>query len=949
MKPSPPLWRPQPPRWRPRAAARTVAALAALLVTVPCALPAQSGRLAGGVRSSTDGSPLAQVRVRLLDSAGAIRAEVRTDARGEFRVAEIAPGRYLLSAALVGWLAQLRRDVEIASGRTTRIWIALTPAPYGLDPVTVTEKRRGERLLESPAPLSVIGREEVESRPAIDLLDHADEATGTDILRTGLQNGYVVTRGFNSLFNASLLLLTDHRISRVPSLHVNLPRAVPVTSLDIERIEVLRGPGSILYGPDASEGVIHVLTKSPIDDPGLSVSVGGGSREQDAVPGYGASTGGVGEIEGRWAARVDDRFGAGLSGRWFRGTDWRYLDPAEVEARAAAAACLSSFSADTPACRPYEPDPGTLPDSDLLARIGHRDFAVEDWALDGRADWRPGTSSAVVVSGGLERTVNSLDQTGVGVAETRDGSTWYAQARLETGDLFAQAYLDKNELRGGRDTYLVRSGQPIRDHSALFVLQAQYGLQPWPGERLTYGVDLIRTIPATDGTQDGIYEGRDDFTQLGGYLQSEAELSRRLMLELGTRLDHHSVLHGLIASPQAALVYRPSERHSLRATFRRAFRTPGANDFFNDLFAQRIPLGGPFSYGVRTQGGAGSGFTFPELDGRPAMKSPFAPLIGEATTSYLPATTPELYRLARELLRTEDPSAAGLLDVAGVPQASEVSPVLAQLDAGSGAFVPVPGGFGAVRDIPPLEAQKTNTLELGYKGLPSERLLLTADAYYTLEQDVITAVEFVTPNVFLDGEQLAAYFRSRGMDDATARALAIGTRSRPGLSRLPLGVIQPRELTDPAPNLLLVLRNHGNLDVFGADISADLDLTSLWRFGAALSWVSDDRFDVGGVQVALNAPTLKSRVSVRYRDAEHGRYAALAHRFVKGFPASSGVYSGRVKDYQLVDLTLGLRLPGTRKLTVQVEVDDLLDAGYRTFPGAPELGRLTLARVVYGL
>src|SRR5690606_9093957 len=88
----------------------------------------------------------------------------------------------------------------------------------------------------------------------------------------------IVLRGFNNVFSGALYMLSDHRIAGVPSLRVNFPHFIPSTNDDIERIEVVLGPGSALYGPGTSNGVMHILTKSPLTTQETSVSLTGGER-----------------------------------------------------------------------------------------------------------------------------------------------------------------------------------------------------------------------------------------------------------------------------------------------------------------------------------------------------------------------------------------------------------------------------------------------------------------------------------------------------------------------------------------------------------------------------------------------------------------------------------------------------------------------------------------------
>ena len=105
-------------------------------------------------------------------------------------------------------------------------------------------------------------------------------APGVDIITEGIQSTNVLVRGFNNIFSGSLHALTDHRLAGVPSLRVNLLHFIPSTDEDIERMEVVLGPGSALYGPNTANGVLHIFTRSPLDSAstGTTVTLGGGER-----------------------------------------------------------------------------------------------------------------------------------------------------------------------------------------------------------------------------------------------------------------------------------------------------------------------------------------------------------------------------------------------------------------------------------------------------------------------------------------------------------------------------------------------------------------------------------------------------------------------------------------------------------------------------------------------
>ena len=122
-------------------------------------------------------------------------------------------------------------------------------------------------------------------------------------------------------------MLTDYRYARVPSIRLNNYNLHPTTPLDIDRVEVVLGPAAALYGPNSANGVMHIITSSPIDKPGSRVSLSGGNQNM---------------LRGvfRHGMAFNEKIGFKVSGQYFRGTDFAYTDP--VEAAAAVANPTSS-------------------------------------------------------------------------------------------------------------------------------------------------------------------------------------------------------------------------------------------------------------------------------------------------------------------------------------------------------------------------------------------------------------------------------------------------------------------------------------------------------------------------------------------------------------------------------------------------------------------------------
>ena len=214
-------------------------------------------------------------------------------------------------------------------------------------------------------PSRVVESDAVQAQRGLSAADYIVGLAGVDNAQTGLVQANTVTRGFNNVFSGTLLTLVDNRITRVPSLRFNAHHFIPVTNHDIERVEVVLGPGSALYGPNSANGVMHIITRSPFGSEGTSVSVMGGERD-------------LRKLSFRHAASTE-KVGVKLSGQYFSGTDWEYTDPEEVRLR------------------------GRNP----------RDYDVSRISGELRLDVRPREDLTGILSAGFAR-INSIEMTGIG-------------------------------------------------------------------------------------------------------------------------------------------------------------------------------------------------------------------------------------------------------------------------------------------------------------------------------------------------------------------------------------------------------------------------------------------------------------------------------------------------------------------------------------------------------
>jgi iron complex outermembrane receptor protein len=744
-------------------------------------------------------------------------------------------------------------------------------------------------------------------------------------------------------------------------LRANVYSLIPLTNEDISRIEVVSGPGSALYGPNSANGVMHLITHSPFESEGTSLSIGGGGRDflnfssRAPVGGRNIYTASL-----RHARRFSDRIGFKVSAQYFQGRDWESYLPIDVAPR------RIQFGIETSAGRKTLGTPV----------INQADFDVEKIGAETRLDFRLSENAALIFNGGYNQ-ISQVELTGIGAAQGVDWKYIYAQARFNYKNLFVQGFI--NGSNAG-DTYILRSGNYIRDNSKIYVGQVQHGLSFGeakaglsPRQRFTYGVDAILTRPDTKNTINGRNEDQDNIDEVGVYLQSETKVFSKLDLVAAGRIDDHSEFEDPVFSPRAALVFKPSADHNLRLTYNRAYSTPSTSTFFLDILVASVanPLNpNKPLIALRARGVPETGYTFRRgSDGRPLMFSQLAPGVG-----YVPATVNTVWPALRQILIAQSPAQIQALLNATLPPSTQLSgtPVLGDLRSFNGATQK----FDLVKDVRNvvrLRPEINNTFEFGYKGVLGEKLLVALDVYHTRRKDFNRlATISQTPNVFANPQQLAAALQptavaitqaliAQGLPpaQAQAQATAIVTGLVTSAAQLPLGVISPEQIQNDT-DVIFTYDSFGEKDISlnGLDLALTYYANPSWVFSGSYSFVTEQGFNLfkssnrvyysnvaGVADVAYNAPGHKAGLSIQYRDLPKGFDAELRGRYVEGFPMRTGPYQGEVQTYTLFDLSLGYDLPFSKNTRSSLSVQNIGDKKHREFIGAPILGRLMLARI----
>ena len=212
----------------------------------------ETATITGTVSDASSRLPLAGVSITIDNTTrGVISDEV-----GEFTIAKLQPGEYGVSVSRVGYVVT-RRKVHLDPGEVKRLQVMLEPTTLELDRINVTAGRFAEKTFASPSPVSVTTDREFEERTFSTTSEVLREEPGILVQKTTAGHGAPIVRG---LIGKHVLLLYDGiRLNR-PTFRFGANQYLNTIDLaSLDRIEVVRGPSSVMYGSDALGGAINLI------------------------------------------------------------------------------------------------------------------------------------------------------------------------------------------------------------------------------------------------------------------------------------------------------------------------------------------------------------------------------------------------------------------------------------------------------------------------------------------------------------------------------------------------------------------------------------------------------------------------------------------------------------------------------------------------------------------
>ena len=417
----------------------------------------------------------------------------------------------IASVTTAGWAGELPVDLtELSLEELMNIEIT-----------SVSKKE--EKLFEAAAAGYVVTGEEIRRSGVTNIPEALRMVPGMHVARIDANKWAVSSRGFNARFATKLLVLMDGRSVYTPIFSGVFWDMQDVLLEDVERIEVIRGPGATLWGANAVNGIINIITKSAKDTQGNFAITGVGSEER----GFGGF---------RYGGKSGDDLYYRFYAKYFNRDSSVYASGEE---------------------------------------------GADGWdVLRGgfRMDWDVSSSSTLTLLGdmyggevGHALSIASLDSPFVRTSDF-DGDIAGASALgrwehifSEAQDIALQVYCDRTEREEG----VIYGG--IRTFDIDF--QHRFGLGEW--QEIVWGSGYRFMRDEYDGTFTmSAYQENRDYDLISAFVQNEITVVEdRFRLTLGSKFEQNDHT-GFEIQPNVRLLWTPDERHTAWASLSRAVRTP---------------------------------------------------------------------------------------------------------------------------------------------------------------------------------------------------------------------------------------------------------------------------------------------------------------------------------------------------------------------------------------
>jgi iron complex outermembrane receptor protein len=431
--------------------------------------------------------------------------------------------------------------------------------------IVVSASRASEKLVNAPATMSVVTTAQIEGASSPNFAELLRSVPGVNITQVSARDINVTTRGSTGTLATGQLALLDGRSLYQDFFGFVMWDLLPVNLNEIKQVEVIRGPASAVWGANAFNGVVNVITKSPREMQGSSGILGFGAFDRA----NGDDSGNLWYVSGTHAQAINDRWAYKISG--------------------------GGFSQD-PFSRPTGVIPCERPEVCGGPRASYPGFVNQGSTqpkFDARVDYDFVDGRKLSFTGGIAGT-DGMMHSGIGPFDIESGTVMgYAKAAYTDGGL--RAALFTNVLNG--DAANLLSIDPITRRPILF----NFKTYTWDAEVSNLQTFANRHVLSYGGNVRlnffdlSIAPSSDDRAEFGFFAQDEIFLNQMFRWVVGARVDRFDYIDDLVFSPRTTFMIKPQENHTFRVSYNRAYRSPSViNNHLNLVIAEPLTVLAPF-------------------------------------------------------------------------------------------------------------------------------------------------------------------------------------------------------------------------------------------------------------------------------------------------------------------------------------------------------------------
>lgn len=495
-----------------------------------------NGGIRGAVRSVDSSREIYGVNVWVQE----VKMRTTTNRSGAYSIKQLPAGNYVLIFSAIGYEDTEVTNIVVTAGEFTEMNVTLKQKVIPLaDVLVIGASKKVEKITRAPAAVSKINPAKLMQYSVTGQLPGIfSTEPGIDVVQNGINDFNVNARGFNTTLNRRMLVLQDNRETAMAFLLAQEWNTFSLPLQDMGDIEIIRGPGSALYGANAFSGVINITTPNPKKINGTKATVG------------------LGELN---TIRGDVRH-AGFAGQWsYKFNVGSYGSNSWTQSR--------NQSIEKIASREYNGLPREYADVKDGLNTSYANLRIDYNLLNG---------NITTFEGGISEAQNQIFVTGIGRVQIDDVIRPWGRVNYSSERYFVQADINGRKTLDGHQTNL-SSLSVFEEDSYDFKLQFQnnyYMLENqiwfiWGGSHKVQHVDTKLTLTPDTYTEN----------QSGFFTQIEYKLEPNLNFVGAARVDR-STLHPTQFSPKFGVVYHYNKNNIFRITFNKAFQTPNYAEYF---------------------------------------------------------------------------------------------------------------------------------------------------------------------------------------------------------------------------------------------------------------------------------------------------------------------------------------------------------------------------------